>query len=41
MVFEKNYKCEMCVKPKFTKSSFQTIERNSQPLNLIHSDIDD
>jgi hypothetical protein len=41
MVFKKNYKCEICVKHKLTKLSFQTIERSNESLNLIHSDIND
>ena len=36
-----NNKCETCVEAKMTKSSFQTIERNTEPLDMIHSDICD
>ena len=35
------YKCETCVEVKLTGSSFQTIKRNVEPLDLIHSDICD
>ena len=35
------HKCEICVEAKLTRSSFQTIERNSEPLDLIHTDICD
>jgi hypothetical protein len=41
MIFEKNLKCEICIESKFTKSSFQTSKRSSEPLELIHSDIGD
>jgi hypothetical protein len=41
MIFEKNYKCEIYVESKFTKPYFQTIERNSEPLDLTHSYIGD
>ena len=36
-----NHKCEICVESKITRTSFQSIERNSEPLELIHSDICD
>ena len=35
------HKCETCVEAKLTKSSFQSIERHTEPLDLIHSDICD
>ena len=35
------HKCETCVEVKITKSSFQSVERHIEPLNLIHSDICD
>ena len=38
---DSNYKCEICVESKLTKTSFQSIERSSEPLELIHSDICD
>ena len=37
MIFEKNHKCTICIESKFTKPSFQTIEKSSGPLDLIHS----
>ena len=33
------HKCETCVDAKLTKSSFQSVERHIEPLDLIHSDI--
>ena len=36
-----NHKCETCVEAKLTRTSFQTIERNTEPLDLIHSDVCD
>ena len=33
------HKYETCVKAKLTRSSFQTIKRNTKPLDLIHNDI--
>jgi hypothetical protein len=41
MIFEKNYKCEICVESKFTKPYFQTIERSSESLDLTRSYIGD
>ena len=32
-------KCETCVKAKLTRSSFQNVEKQTEPLDLIHSDI--
>ena len=34
-----NHKCEICVESKLTRTSFQSIERSSEPLELIHSNI--
>ena len=34
-----NHKCEICVESKLTRTSFQSIERSSEPLELIHLDI--
>ena len=34
-------KCEICVETKFAKSLFQSINRNTEPLGLIHSDLCD
>ena len=36
-----NKKCEICVESKLTRTSFQSIERSSEPKELIHSDICD
>ena len=41
MIFEKNHKCKIYVELKFTTPSFQIIERSSEPLCLIHSNISD
>ena len=38
---DSKHKCETCVEVKLTRSSFQTIERNTKPLDLIHSDVCD
>ena len=38
---DQNHKCEICVESKLTRTSFQSIERSSEPLELIHSDIRD
>ena len=35
------HECEICVEAKLTRSSFQTIERHTKPLDLIHSDVYD
>ena len=35
------HKCETCVETKLTRSSFQNVERHTEPLDLIHSDICD
>ena len=35
------HKCETCVEAKLTRSSFQSVERNTEYLNLIHRDICD
>ena len=40
MVFKKNHKCRICVESKFSKPLFQTIKKISEPLDLIHLDID-
>ena len=34
-------KCETCVEAKLTRSSFQSVERHIEPLDLIHNDICD
>ena len=35
------HKCEVCVEAKMAKPPFHSIERNTEPLDLIHSDIYD
>ena len=35
------HKCETYVEAKLTRSSFQSVERHTEPLDLIHSDICD
>ena len=35
------HKCETRVKAKLTRSSFQSVERHTEPLNLIHNGISD
>ena len=36
-----NHKCEICVEVKMTKVSFKSVERSTEPLELIHSDVCD
>ena len=38
---DSKHKCKICVEAKLTRSSFQTIERNTKPLELSHSDVCD
>ena len=38
---DQNHKCEICVESKLTRAYFQSIERSSEPIELIHSDICD
>lgn len=38
---DSNHKCETCVKSKLTRSNFHSIERSTELLELIHSDICD
>lgn len=38
---DSNHKCEFCVEAKMTRSSFQTIEGNSEQLDLDHTDVCD
>ena len=35
------HKCEVCVEAKMAKPPFHSIQRNTEPLDLIHSDICD
>ena len=32
-------KCQVCVESKFAKHPYNSVERNSEPLDLIHTDI--
>ena len=34
-------KCQICVESKYAKHSYKSVERNSNPLELIHTDICD
>ena len=34
-------KCQVCVESKFAKHPYNSVERNSEPLDLIHTDICD
>ena len=36
-----NHKCEICVEAKMARASFKSIERSTEPPDLIHSDICD
>ena len=36
---DQNHNCEICVESKLIRTSFQSIERSSETLELIHSDI--
>ena len=36
-----NHKCETCVESKLTKVPFHSVERSTEPLDLIHNDICD
>ena len=35
------HKCEICVEAKFLKNSFHSIDQNTEPLRLIHSNLCD
>ena len=41
IVFDPNHKCLICVEAKMTKVPFKKVERNTEPLGLIHIDICD
>ncbi|KAH7864181.1 hypothetical protein Vadar_026696 [Vaccinium darrowii] len=36
-----NHKCETCVEAKLTRTSFRSVERSTEPLGLIHTDVCD
>ncbi|CAM8943434.1 unnamed protein product [Rhodiola kirilowii] len=39
--FDSEHKCEICVEAKLTRTSFHSVERDTEPLDLIHSDLCD
>ena len=39
--FEIDHICETCVEAKMARASFKSIERSTEPLDLIHSDVCD
>ncbi|KAJ9543763.1 hypothetical protein OSB04_023470 [Centaurea solstitialis] len=39
--FDSKYKCPVCVEAKLTRTSFQSIDRKTEPLDLIHTDVCD
>ena len=39
--FDTTSKCEICVQGKHVRTPFHSITRNSEPLELIHSDVYD
>ena len=41
MTYSSNVKCEVCVESKSTKKSCKSVERESELLGLIHSDLGD
>ena len=38
---DSKYKCETCVEAKLTRASFKSVERKTEPLDMIHTDICD
>ena len=38
---DKSHKCEVCVEAKLTKNPCHSVERNNEPLGLIHTDLCD
>ena len=38
---DSNHKCPTCVEAKLTRLSFHTVQRNTEPLDLIHTDVCD
>ncbi|GJT14034.1 retrovirus-related pol polyprotein from transposon TNT 1-94 [Tanacetum coccineum] len=38
---DSKYKCETCVEAKLTRSSFKSVKRKTEPLDMIHTDICD
>ena len=40
-VKDKNHKYETCIEAKLTRSSFHSVDRSTEPLGLIHTDVCD
>ncbi|GJV28930.1 retrovirus-related pol polyprotein from transposon TNT 1-94, partial [Tanacetum coccineum] len=38
---DSKYKCETCVEAKLTRTSFKSVKRKTEPLDMIHTDICD
>ncbi|GJX44598.1 retrovirus-related pol polyprotein from transposon TNT 1-94 [Tanacetum coccineum] len=38
---DSKYKCETCVEAKLTRTSFKSVKRTTEPLDMIHTDICD
>ncbi|GJT07091.1 pol polyprotein [Tanacetum coccineum] len=38
---DSKYKCETCVEPKLTRTSFKSVKRTTEPLDMVHTDICD
>ena len=38
---DSNHKCKTCVEAKLTRSSFKSVERKTEPLDMIHTDVCD
>ena len=41
LTIDNQHKCEACVEAKLSRTSFHSIERSSEPLELIHTDVCD
>ena len=41
MDLKEHGKCQICIEAKLTRTPFKNVERSSQPLDLIHTDICD
>lgn len=38
---DKNYKCVTCVEANMVKKPFHTVDRSTEPLGLVHTDLCD
>ena len=38
---DSNHKCPVCIEAKLTRTSFQSVDRKTEPLDLIHTDVCD